>query len=539
MHKLLNNWKQHQQRNLLSYRLLIYILICSTLLTIFSSGLQLYWDYRSDVDDIESEINSIEAGYLDSLSSSLWKLDQEQIDIQLDGIMKVPDVGYAAITEIVAGKKGNVFYRGEQRDDYPISNTFNLEYRDTLVGTLEISATLDNVYRRLFKKFLIILTSQAVKTFLVSIFILVIVHYLIVRHLNKLRRFTSRLDLTNLDEHLQLHKPRKSEGEGDAIDQLVDSINEMRDNISNQLAAKRNVQQELRTLNEELEQRVLYRTATLKHTNERLTQALGELTQTKDRLVESEKMAALGELVSGVSQEISQPVNNSLDALSSIQQRYEDLSSLESKPEAELSALKEDILQATETLDRNLNQASKLITTFKQIAVDQSHEITQRFNLEENLKSAIAELEPALKSTHCEIQVECDPKLEIISYPASFTQIYSNLILNSLTHGFEGRDEGNRIDIKIAREGSKILIDYSDNGKGVPEQIKHRLFDPFVTGKPGSGSGLGTHLIYNLITQLLKGSISADSERGEGTHFRIIIPTKQDNAPDDHSDDLW
>lgn len=537
MHKWLTTWRTHQQRNLLSYRLLVHILLCSTLLTILSSGIQLYWDYRNDVSDINKEIHSIEIGYLDSLASSLWKLDQEQIDIQLDGIMKVPDIEYAKITEIVAGKPGNAFSRGNASDEYPISSSFELHYRDTLVGHLELAATLDNVYERLFNRFLVILASQAVKTFLVSIFILVIVHYLIVRHLNTLRRFTRRLDLTNLDEHLHLQKQISKSGNADAIDQLVNSINEMRDNISNQLAAKRSAQKELQSLNEELEQRVLYRTATLKHTNERLTEALGELTETKDRLVETEKMAALGQLVSGVSQEISTPVKSSLKALQNIQQEVQQLDG--NSTSEQLEQLKSTLSQATHTIDSNLNKASKLISTFKQVAVDQSAQDSQRFNILNNVQNAVAELSRDLEAANCQVTIDCPAELEIISFPETFGQIYQNLIHNSLVHGFENREKDNTIQINMQRQDGQLQIDYFDNGKGIPEQIMHRIFDPFVTGKPGHGSGLGTHLVYNLVTQLLQGTIKVESERGQGTHFIIRIPTQPGHAKDDHVDHLW
>ncbi len=538
MQKWLTQWKAHQRRNLLSYRLLVYILVCSTLLTILSSGIQLYWDYRSDVKDIQNEINSIEVAYLDSLSSSLWKLDQEQIDIQMDGIMKVTDIGYASITEIVANKPGSINERGIKRDDYPISNNFDLYYQDNLVGKLHISATLDHVYERLFNRFLIILASQAIKTFLVSIFILLIVHYLVVKHLNKLRKFTSRLDLNNLDEHLHLNKSRTSAEQGDAIDQLVDSINEMRDNINNQLAAKKAAKRELQALNEELEQRVLYRTATLKHTNERLTEVLNELTETKDKLVETEKMAAFGELVSTVSHELNTPVNSTLATLEELKSICETIGTQQQAdhhPE-----IQSQLSNVTQSIEHDLQKTAKLITTFKQVAIDHSAQTAQRFNLLDNLKNAISTMDSELQEANCHVQIDCSAKLELLSYPATFTQIYQNLITNSLLHGFEGRTADNRINIEISRLQGTIQIKYHDNGKGVPEQIKHRIFAPFVTGKPGEGSGLGTHLIYNLVTQLLNGEISVESERGEGSHFTIKIPTSQASSlSESDMDSVW
>ncbi len=541
MHNLLTSWRTHKNQNQLSYRLLLYILMCSTMLAILSTAAQLFWDYKNDISNIEKGIQSIEAGYLDSLASSLWKLDQDQIGIQLDGIMKLPDIGFASITEIVANKEEAVFFRGDQREEFPIFREFDLFYNKTLVGKLEVGATLENVYDRLLKKFLVILGSQAVKTFLVSICILLIVHLLVVRHLNTLSRFTQRLDLNNLDEDLKLNKDIP-ENQSDSIDQLASTINDMRHNIRKQLDEKKKVQNQLETLNEELEQRVQYRTATLRHTNDRLSTTIEELTRTKDRLVETEKMAALGELVAGVAHEINTPVGNSLTSASFLKDLSEELSRQVQSGNInaeEVSNFSEDISEASQMINNNLNRASRLISSFKQIAVDQSNELTQHFGIRKNLEETLRTLQPEITKADCRVEIKCDDSLKIVSYPASFVQIYNNLIMNSILHGFEGREGGN-IRIHIEQQGENLLIHYSDDGRGIPEQIKHRIFNPFVTSKRGSGgSGLGTHLVYNLITQLLKGSISCSSERGEGTRFEISIPMRIQNLPDDEADDLW
>ena len=542
MQKLLTNLRIHRKQNILSYRLLVYILMCSTLLAVLSTAVQLFWDYRNDISNIEKGIKSIEAGYLDSLASSLWKLDQDQIGIQLDGIMKLPDIGFAAITEIVANKEEAVFYRGDKREEFPIFREFDLFYNKTLVGKLQVGATLENVYDRLLKKFMVILGSQAVKTFLVSICILLIVHLLVVRHLNTLSRFTQRLDLNNLDETLKLSKKAVQQNQSDSIDQLANTLNSMRGNIRKQLNEKKKVQLQLEQLNEELEQRVQYRTATLKHTNDRLASALEELTETKDKLVESEKMAALGELVAGVAHEINTPVGNSLTSASFLQDLSTDLAKRAVKGDLQADQIRSysaDVSEATEMITTNLHRASKLISSFKQIAVDQSNELTQHFNIRENLEETLNTMATELRQANCKVLVNCDKTLEIVSFPASFVQIYNNLIMNSILHGFEGRDSGT-IKIDIEKKNEQLLIHYSDDGRGIPEQIKHRIFNPFVTSKRGSGgSGLGTHLIYNLITQLLKGSISCESEHRQGAKFEIRIPMKIQNLPDDESDDLW
>ncbi len=545
MQKLLENWRSHYKLNLLSYRLLVYILMCSTLLAILSTGVQLFWDYRNDVNKIEQRMKSIEAGYLDSLAASLWRLDQDQIGIQLDGIMKLPDIGYVSITEIVGGKTVAVFSRGQDRDNYPIVETHQLYYNDTLVGTLDIKASLDNVYDRLLQRALVILGSQAVKTFLVSICILVIVQYLVVRHLNTLSAFTRRLHLDNLDEQLDLNKPSPKPNKADSIDQLAHTLTAMRDNIRLQLSDKKKAQQQLEQLNEELEQRVQYRTATLKHTNNRLSEALESLTQAKDQLVESEKMAALGELVSGIAHEINTPVNLSLESATQIQNSVAQLNealTAESPDPQQIHQLQQQLKQACENISMQLKRTGQLVSSFKQIAVDQSQESAQIFKVKDNIQQAVDDLKGEVQTLQpeCNIEIDCDPALKMESYPSALTQVYQHLLLNSLQHGFK-KDQQGQIRIAARQDDDELVVDFSDNGKGIPEQIKHRIFEPFVTTGRGdnSSSGLGTHLVYNLVTQLLGGKINVESARGEGTHYEIRLPIRAERLPDDENDDLW
>ncbi|WP_207063662.1 ATP-binding protein [Motiliproteus sp. SC1-56] len=542
MQRLFTRFRQHTRQNRLSYRLLLYIVLCSTLLAVVSTGAQLFWDYRKDVRSIEKGIDSIEAGYLDSLASSLWKLDKDQITIQLDGIVKLPDIEYASITEIVAGKEEAVFLRGDPETTYPITEAFDLYYRETLVGRLAVGATLENVYERLLQRFLVILGSQAIKTFLVSICILVIVHLLVVRHLNGLSRYTQRLDLDNLDEALTLEgRPQDTEAP-DAIDQLVETLNLMRNNIRSQLAAKKQAQQALEDLNEELEQRVKYRTATLKHTNERLSSVIEELKSTKDRLVESEKMAALGELVAGVAHELNTPVGNGITMASHLSDNIEALESALALPRsadsAQLQEITEEIREASELIHSNLEHTAELVNTFKQITTDQGGEVSERFKVCDALSQATGAFGQEMSERGCTLSLECEPALALVSYPNSLQLVLRNLISNSLVHGFERR--GGHIRIAATRESEQLKIVYEDDGEGIPEPIRHRIFDPFVTTKRSQGStGLGTHIIYNLVNNQLGGSIECESERGQGTRFTLRLPLALHAEVDDSDDDLW
>jgi PAS domain S-box-containing protein len=286
----------------------------------------------------------------------------------------------------------------------------------------------------------------------------------------------------------------------------------------------------LRRLNEELEQRVTDRTRELRQANQALEKSLVSLRQTQAHLVESEKMAALGSLVAGVAHEINTPVGIGVTAASFLDMKTNTLSALLTDDRLQRSDLERYVKTATETagiiLD-NLSRAADLINSFKQVAVDQTAEECRFFLLREYIESIIVSLRPSYKRTGHTIHVACPPELEIVSYPGAFSQIISNLVMNSLNHGFDGIEAG-RIDLHASRVDDTLRFRYSDNGKGMPPEVKKKIYDPFFTTKRvPDGTGLGMHIVYNLVTQVLNGTITCISTEGEGTVFNISIPLNQ------------
>lgn len=175
-----------------------------------------------------------------------------------------------------------------------------------------------------------------------------------------------------------------------------------------------------------------------------------------------------------------------------------------------------------------MNRAAELISSFKQVAVDQSSENNRIFFFAKLMDEILMSMRPKLKKVKHQINVHCDENLVVESKAGPINQIIINLIMNSLIHGFENIENG-QIDITIEAIGdSKVSIEFKDNGKGIPEHLRKRIFDPFVTTKRGQGgSGLGMHLVYNLVTQALNGSISIVSEENKGVQFVILFPVKK------------
>ncbi len=164
------------------------------------------------------------------------------------------------------------------------------------------------------------------------------------------------------------------------------------------------------------------------------------------------------------------------------------------------------------------------MTSFKQVSADQSHDEVRVFKLFEYLQETIYTLKPNLKRYQVEIKLDCDNAIELQSYPGAFSQIITNLIMNSLLHAYNTTDQGT-ITISVTQTSEEIKIKYQDDGAGMPEDVRKKIFDPFFTTKRGKGgTGLGLHIIYNLVSHKLQGSIEVESELEKGTLFNIQLP---------------
>ena len=295
--------------------------------------------------------------------------------------------------------------------------------------------------------------------------------------------------------------------------------------------ARKRAEEKIRQLNDELERRVEKRTAQLNEINLALKQSLATVKKTQDRLVQTEKMASLGSLVAGVAHEINTPVGIGVTASSLLEDKTRQINSLHASGKMKRSDLKKYLKAANDasaSILSNLNQAADLIRSFKQVAVDQSNEERRSFRVKEYINNVLLSLRPKLKKTEHHVQVECPENLKINSYPGALSQIVTNLVMNSLLHGFSGIDRG-EIQIKFSKTDADYLLTYSDNGVGMDANTCRNIFDPFFTTKRASGgTGLGMHIVFNLVTQTLSGKINCKSEPGKGTFYAIKIPSEQE-----------
>lgn len=263
-----------------------------------------------------------------------------------------------------------------------------------------------------------------------------------------------------------------------------------------------------------------------------LKSALKRLEDINELLVKNEQQASLGMLVAGIAHEVNTPIGICVTASSNLQHEIRELRrDYENKKLSEENLLEFlDICEESAMIIHNNNQrASELIRSFKQIAVDQSSDELREFNLRQYLDEILVSMRPRLKKSPHQITIHCPEKVTCRVYAGSLAQIVTNLIMNSLIHAFDDGEKGS-IEIRVSESDNHIHFIYSDNGKGLSEEDAQRLFDPFFTTKRNQGgSGLGAHLIQNLITRKLGGSVSVETKLGEGLRYIIDFP-KNANA---------
>lgn len=258
-----------------------------------------------------------------------------------------------------------------------------------------------------------------------------------------------------------------------------------------------------------------------------MTVLLEQLHNTQAQLIAAEKMASLGRLVAGLAHEINTPIGIAVTAASIAEDRTAELGQLYQNGRLQRSDLEEFLQTITESgrlIANNLNRAAALIQSFKQVAVDQSSEAVRTINLKTYMTEVVASLQPELKRTRLLVAVSGDEDLVLQSYPGALSQIMTNLIVNSITHAYAPDADGH-LTITIGQQNDKACLTYGDDGKGIPTEDQGKIFEPFFTTRRGrGGSGLGLHIVYNLVTQKLGGTIGFQSQVGAGTTFKILLP---------------
>lgn len=491
------------KRSGIGHRLLFQIILFSSLITLIATGVQLYTDYQRDLGTIKTRLDDIEGSYLGSISASLWNLDVQQLRLQLEGITQLPDIQSASVEEsstmvsnplkLTSGKlkSQNVINR-----EYPI--LYRLASGPRQIGILRVQASLSEVYARLQQKAVVILLSQGVKTFIVSMFILYIVHRLITSHLIQIAERLGKFEISQVQAPLSLHRtpPR----EPDELDQMVNAFNrlsrnlhlaydhmqEVNDALAKDIIARRQAEEEVKRLNSVLEQRVRQRTAELEAANQELASFC--YSASHDLRAPLHRIEGFGRLLND---------------------RYQ--KHLDDKGRHYLARISEGTQEMAEMINCFLRLSRATQGELRVEVVDLSVQVHR-------LIAEYREEEPARK-------VELDI-MEGVRAPVDrhfFEMFLSNLIDNAWK--YTRKQSPTRISFGYKVEDGEPVYYLSDNGDGFDMAYADRLFAPFARlhkNEEFEGVGIGLATVQRIITRH-GGRVWANSSPGEGATFYFTL----------------
>ncbi len=556
-------------------RLFIYIILFSFFITLVTTALQLVFDYRAERERIISQFENIKKAYLEPLTSSVWFIDDSQIQSQLDGLEKLPDVEYVSVNVegSVKWEAGGLSESHKNTKEYTMTY-INIDGKQTEIGTLLVVVDIEAIYRRIGYKGGMILIWNGLKTFAVSGFMLLIFWRLVTKHLLTLSAYAKKLDLENLGKPLEFNRTKKRNNADDELDDVARAINEMRQSLSDtflnlnesrlnykqQTLLLKHAQKELhellferekllmseRALTDNLEKKVEQRTEKLSERTKELEEkssslenSLQQLRDTQEQLLESKKLAALGGMVAGVAHEINTPIGVCLTSASLQKDKCNTINKLmdnDCLTREDFRRFTQDVADISDLFERNIKRASNLIIDFKAMAVDEHHDEAREFLLLECIEQIVRISRSNNDVSKVNFLIEVPSDIHFVNHPRLINQIISQLISNSIVHGFADGRHG-IISIIASKTVSGVTLIYKDNGLGIDLDDKQHIFEPFFTTKRRLGNtGLGLTIVFNVICGKLKGTIDIiDSDVEQGLHYRICLPEDIQSSPQTES----
>jgi signal transduction histidine kinase len=272
----------------------------------------------------------------------------------------------------------------------------------------------------------------------------------------------------------------------------------------------------------------------LRRAKDQADHALHDLHQAQDDLIRAEKLASLGQLVAGVAHEINTPLGIALTTATLVRDEtraFQGLVAAGTLSRSRLTHFVDRVGEGTQLLCANLTRAADLVHGFKQVAVDRASDERRRFDLDVWLGELLASLQPMLRKGGHRIERDAPSGIVVDTYPGVLAQVVTNLVANAVVHGFAGGERPGTITVRVSGTGPLVRLEVSDDGSGIAPEHLGRIFDPFFTTARSHGStGLGMHIVHNLVTARLQGRIAVESEPGRGTLVRLEFPRAPGDA---------
>jgi len=540
----------------ISVRLLRRVLSVYLLVTLLVFVGQMAVEFRLEQNKIQDSLALAERTFSSALTRAAWNLDADQLQITADGMVEWPHIGRAEVIDeagkVLARADSPYYHLGTGYLDEPVSVKFELrhqlDHRSVKLGTAEIVTSRRAVLDRLTPTIAVAVLGSFLKTaVLVALVTLAFRRYL-TRPLRTLARQAAALD----PESRELKPLVVNHQTGDEIDTLQTAINGLLAKVQRTMAT-------LDGFNRELEQQVADRTASLRSTMDtleieraalrvevgtrqqkehalelaksELEASLDQLRDAQRQLIETEKMASLGGLVAGVAHEINTPVGLGLTGISQFQYLLKNVQTRFEAAELEETHFKqfvEDSNALARSIHVSLSRTAELVRSFKAVAVNQTHAQERLFDFSAYLHEVLTTHQSVLRKIPVRVQVDAPSTLMLRSDPGIWTQILSNLLINAVRYAFAPGQAGAKVQITVRTDANELALAFADNGAGMPPEVRDRIFEPFfTTGRDKGGTGLGMHILYNLVTHKLHGHIEVTSAPGQGSRFLILVPLSQ------------
>jgi len=478
----------------LSFRFFMFVFFYILIALAVSTALELFFGYRNGVERIETSVQFIRDSYVSAVATSLYSVDEAQLNLLLNGMLKLEGIVYCKVLEKSGAKKleiskGNAQIAEGSGHEFPLIYQSS-DGKDITIGKLTVYSDFSEAYSRLWALVSIHVASYSVMIFIAALLVMVLFQKIVARHLYRIADFAKQIDLTHLDSELKLDRRFKQ----DELEQVVRVLNSLQDRLRKGIA-------DLKIAGE-------------------------EKIKLESQLYQAQKMESIGNLAGGIAHDF----NNILSSVIGFTELALD--------DVERGTPLENNLQEVYTAGKRARDLVKQILAFARQSDEERKPIQVGTIANEVLKLIRSSI-----PTTIEIKENIESHSLIMGNPSQVHQLFMNLCTNAaqameaaggiLEVGLTDVElnEKSALPLSELKSGNYMKVTVSDTGPGISSDIIDSIFEPYFTTKgAGEGTGMGLALVHGIV-ESYGGKITVDSELGKGTVFSIYLPiTKKPEA---------